>query len=299
MSKISILGANSYIARNYIYYLNKEHKDSEIKLYGHSDKQIDAYKNYIKIDFSNINELNKIDWNTDYIYIFIGKTGTLNGFIEYENFLDINEKYLLHILNKYIEKKSKAKIIFLSTRLVYKGSKKPLTEDMPKDFKTIYAINKFACENYLKMYNNLYNIPYVILRLCVPYGSYKSGKLSYGLMGFFINKAKSKQDITIFGDGNQKRTLTSMDYLVKVLWEVANNKKIINDVFNIGGETFSLKEVAEKVAKKYAVNLNFIDWPQEALAIETGDTVFNSNKLDKLLGLNYCYRIEDYLKTLD
>lgn len=90
-----------------------------------------------------------------------------------------------------------------------------------------------------------------------------------------------------------------MDYLVKVLWEVANNKKIINDVFNIGGETFSLKEVAEKVAKKYAVNLNFIDWPQEALAIETGDTVFNSNKLDKLLGLNYCYRIEDYLKTLD
>ena len=48
------------------------------------------------------------------------------------------------------------------------------------------------------------------------------------------------------GDGNQKRTLTSMDYLVKVLWEVANNKKIINDVFNIGGETFSLKEVAEK-----------------------------------------------------
>ena len=117
MSKISILGANSYIARNYIYYLNKEHKDSEIKLYGHSDKQIDAYKNYIKIDFSNINELNKIDWNTDYIYIFIGKTGTLNGFIEYENFLDINEKYLLHILNKYMEKKSKAKIIFLSTRL--------------------------------------------------------------------------------------------------------------------------------------------------------------------------------------
>ena len=190
MSKISILGANSYIARNYIYYLNKEHKDSEIKLYGHSDKQIDAYKNYIKIDFSNINELNKIDWNTDYIYIFIGKTGTLNGFIEYENFLDINEKYLLHILNKYMEKKSKAKIIFLSTRLVYKESKKPLTEDMPKDFKTIYAINKFACENYLKMYNNLYNIPYVILRLCVPYGSYKSGKLSYGLMGFFINKAK-------------------------------------------------------------------------------------------------------------
>lgn len=70
-------------------------------------------------------------------------------------------------------------------------------------------------------------------------------------------------------------------------------------MFLILRRNFSLKEVAEKVAKKYAVNLNFIDWPQEALAIETGDTVFNSNKLDKLLGLNYCYRIEDYLKTLD
>lgn len=29
-----------------------------------------------------------------------------------------------------------------------------------------------------------------------------------------------------------------MDYLVKVLWEVANNKKIINDVFNIEEKLF-------------------------------------------------------------
>lgn len=297
--RISIIGANSYIARNFIYYLNREHKDNEIMLYGHSNKQLDSYKNYVKIDFSNINELDKINWNTDYIYIFIGKTGTLNGFLEYEHFVDVNEKYLLYILNKYREKKSKAKIIFLSTRLVYKGNRESLTEDMPKDFKTIYAINKFACENYLKMYNNLYNIPYVILRLCVPYGSYNKDSLSYGLMGFFINKAKSKQDISIFGDGSQKRTLTSMDYLVKVLWEVANNKKVINDVFNIGGETFTLREVAEKVANKYKVNLNFVEWPQEALAIETGDTVFDSSKLDKILELNYSYSIEDYLKVLD
>ena len=299
MSKIAILGANSYIGRNFISYLKSRHLNEELVLYGHSDIQLDLYDNYKKIEFDKFDSIDLIDWSVDYIYIFFGKTGTLNGFSEYDLFIDINEKYLLHFLTQYIKNKCKAKLIFLSSRLVYKGSKYPLKEDDEKEFKTIYAMNKFACENYLKMYHNMYNIPYVILRLCVPYGSYSVANLSYGLMNFFITKAQNGEDINIFGDGSQKRTLTNMDYLVQILWEVAKNNKILNDTFNIGGEVLSLKEIAEKIANKYNVGINFVDCSRESLIIESGDTVFNSNKLDTLLDFKYNYKIDDYLNLLN
>ena len=76
----------------------------------------------------------------------MGKTGTITGFGNYEEFIDINEKALLNILNEYRNQHSSAKIIYPSTRLVYRGDDMPLKEDAVKEFKTIYAINKYACE---------------------------------------------------------------------------------------------------------------------------------------------------------
>ena len=44
-------------------------------------------------------------------------------------YIDINEKYLLRFLNCYVNHKSQAKIIFPSTRLVYKGRPGLLKEE--------------------------------------------------------------------------------------------------------------------------------------------------------------------------
>ena len=82
--------------------------------------------------------------------------------------------------------KSTAKIVFPSTRLVYKGKDEPLLENDTKEFKTIYSINKYACEQYLKMYSDVFDIRYCIFRICVPYGSLLDGVSSYGTAEFFI-----------------------------------------------------------------------------------------------------------------
>ncbi len=67
----------------------------------------------------------------------------------------------------------------------------------------------------------------------------------------------------------------------------AMNRNCANDVYNVGGENYSLKEMAELIAQKYNVGIDFVEWPEVELKIETGDTVFDSQKLDSILKLNY------------
>ncbi len=282
MMKITIIGANSYIGRNLIFEIHQRKINAELKLYDYADVQSDGENNYHKIDILDKRSVSKIDFNCDIIYMFVGKTGTLAGFDNYNEFIDINEKALLNVLKEYRNQKSSAKIIYPSTRLVYKGSVSSLGEDDEKEFKTIYAVNKYACEQYLKMFNNLYGIKYCIFRICVPYGSLLPDISSYGTIGFMLNKAKNGQNITLYGDGNARRTFTHIKDLCDILINGAISEKCLNDVYNIGGKDMSLKEIAGIIAQKYNVNIDYIDYPSEQFKIESGDTVFDDRKLQKL-----------------
>ena len=287
MKRVAVLGANSYIARNLIFVLEQKYPDIEILLYDCSDTQVDNRQNYCKINILDEKSLANIDFSCDVIFMFIGKTGSANGFDEYNTFIDINEKALLNVLNEYRRQASNAKIIFPSTRLVYKGNTGPLKEDAEKEFKTIYAINKYACEQYLKQYNNVYGVQYCIFRICIPYGTLIPNATSYGTAEFMIKKASNGVNISLYGDGSLRRTLTYIGDLCYALIEGAFSDNCKNDVFNIGGEDYSLKEMAELIAKKHNVGVDYVGWPEIALGIESGDTVFDDDKLQRVCDIKY------------
>jgi UDP-glucose 4-epimerase len=286
LKKIAIIGANSYIARNVYYVLTKEY-EAEIRLYDYKENQLDGAKNYKQINILDIDSIKNIDMDCDVIFMFVGKTGSADGFDDIDTFIDINERSLLNILNEYRRQGSKAKIIFPSTRLVYKGKEGLQKENSEKEFKTIYAINKYACEQYLAQYGNVFGVKYCVFRICIPYGTLIPNASSYGTAEFMLNKAKIGEDILLYGDGSVRRTLTYMGDLCRALIEGAFSTECINDIFNIGGENYSLKEMADLVALMYGVHVKNVDWPEIALKIESGDTVFDSEKFDKLGLMKY------------
>lgn len=279
MKKIAVIGANSYIARNVVYVLNQTPGEYDIKLYDYSETQVDGLPNYTSIKVLSKESVKDIDFDCDVVFMFVGKTGSAKGFTDYDTFIDINERALLNVLNEYVAQKSKAKIIFPSTRLVYKGKNGKLKEDAEKEFKTMYAINKFACEQYLEIFHNVYNVQYCIFRICVPYGTLIPNASSYGTAEFMLSKATKGENITLYGDGSVRRTLTYIGDLCDILIVGALSDKCINEVFNIGGEDYSLKEMAELIAAKYGVGIDYTPWPKVAEKIESGDTVFDDEKL--------------------
>ena len=287
MKKIAVVGANSYIARNLIYYIKHNHPDFCLKLYDRAEEHVDGEKEFKSINILDGKSVSEIDFACDIIFMFIGKTGSANGFDEYNTFIDVNERALLSLLNAYRNAGSTAKIIFPSTRLVYKGKQGSQREDAEKEFKTIYAINKYACENYLMQYHNVFNVNYCIFRICIPYGSLINGATSYGTAEFMISKASKGENISLYGNGSVRRTLTYMGDLCKVMLEGAMSDFCRNDVYNIGGEDYSLREMAELIANKYGVGVDYVPYPDIALKIESGDTVLDDTKLNQIIPMNY------------
>jgi len=191
------------------------------------------------------------------------------------------------------------RIIYPSTRLVYKGIKNtPLKEGFEKESKTIYAKNKINCERILNDYQLQHKIDYTIFRICVPYGNLLGENYSYGTIGFFINKAIKGENITIYGDGSLKRTFTHVSDISEAIIKGIEHEQTKNKIYNIGSnDSLSLLEVANLVAKKYKVGVVFVDWPEEALKIESGDTIFNDEKLQKDINYKYKYSIKDWIEN--
>lgn len=289
--KVIVVGANSNIARNFIF-ANKNR--AEFLLYDYQEKHADGYENYLQLDLSDKEKIAQIDCDADIIYYFVGLTGSLTDLTKITDSITVNQIYLVNFLNRLTEVGFKGKFVFPSTRLVYKGTEMLLTEVSSKEMKTAYGVSKFACEKLIEIYHLLSDLQYAIVRICVPYGTLIPTAKSYGTMEFFLSKALKGEDITIYGDGRQRRTFTHMKDLVEILFLCGINEDVKNDVYNVGGQDYSLYDAAKIVAKISNVNVTNIEWPEYNLKIETGSTVFDSSKLDKKIMYKYNQNIEEW-----
>ena len=293
MMKAAIIGSCGYIGQHLSFYLKR--RGFDIKKYDILPCEDD---NYIQINMTDIKSVTQIDLNVDYIYMFAGLTGTYAGFDAYEKYIKINEIALLNLLNAIRNSEYRPKVIFPSTRLVYKGYDKPLKEEDEKESKTIYAVNKIACEGYLQAYHDSFSIPYTVFRICIPYGNMLSTDYSFGTVGFFIKQAKSGKDITLYGGGTIKRTFTHMEDLCYQIVEGAIKKESDGQIYNVGGETLSLRQAAEIVAKKFGTKVVEVPWPERDLRIESDHTYFDDTKIQALLGGMTYKRLEDFSKDI-
>lgn len=291
--KISIIGANGYIGKHLTYYLQQMGETPMCY-----DIQYEERKNYKQVNLTDNKSVLSIDLNVDYIYMFAGLTGTYAGFDDYETYVRINEVGLLNLLDAIRKSAYRPKVVFPSTRLVYKGVDKPLAEDDEKETKTLYAINKLACEGILYAYKQSFDIPYTIVRICIPYGNLLSTDYSFGTVGFFIKQAKSGKDITLYGGGNIKRTFTHMEDLCYQIVNVVSKEESNGEIYNIGGQTLSLRDAALIIAQKFGIKVVSVEWPDRDLRIESDHTYFDDTKIQTLLKLPEYKKLEDFSKDI-
>lgn len=279
MKRVAIIGSKGYIGNHLECFLRR--LDYHVESYDIMELNEDSY---CQCNVSDREQIEKINLNVDYIYMFAGKTGTKNGFDCYEDYITSNEISLINLLDAIRISPYRPKVIFPSSRLIFKGQEKPLKEDDEKETKTIYAVNKLACENLLYAYNNMYDIPYTIYRICIPFGNMLAKDYSFGTIGSFIRQARENGTITLYGDGRNKRTFTSIEDLCRQIEYSASKEESKNQIYNIGGTIYSLIDAAREIAKHFDAAINFIPYPEDDLKIESGSTFFNSTKLEALTG---------------
>lgn len=297
MSKqCAIIGNTGYIGKHLAHYLRTLYQIvPECYDIAPDDGTMPGYT---QIDLTDKESIKRINLDVDYIFLFSGMTGTHASFERYEQYTMVNEMGLLNLLDAISQSPYRPRIIFPSSRLVYKGVDKPLKEEDEKEAKTIYAANKIACEYMLQAYTKRSGIPYTIFRICVPYGNMLSGDYSFGTVGAFLRRARAGEDISLYGGGAIKRTFTHIEDVCYQIVNGAFNTKDKECVFNVGGETLSLHDAALIIARKYGVQVHSIDWPEKDLLIESGHTYFDDAKIQAAIQPIEYKKLKDFVEDL-
>ena len=133
--------------------------------------------------------------------------------------LEINCRSQLSILESCRKNNQDAKIIFAGTRGQYgKADQLPVDEKHLMHPTDVNGINNIAGESYHILYNKIYGIRAVSLRLTNTYGPRHQMKHhKQGIINWFIRQLIEGQTIKLFGDGKQIRDINYVDDVVDAL----------------------------------------------------------------------------------
>ncbi|MBI3589600.1 MAG: NAD-dependent epimerase/dehydratase family protein [Candidatus Liptonbacteria bacterium] len=140
------------------------------------------------------------------------------------------------------------KVVMASSSFVYGNTHSfPLTEQHPTQPISPYAISKIASENYLRFFNQAYNLPFVVLRYATVYGPRQIG----GALADYIRKISSHQHAEMYGDGNLTRDYVYVDDVVRAnLLVLELDDHHPEPIFNLGsGQEITLNVLYEKIAR--------------------------------------------------
>lgn len=284
MLRFSIIGANSSLARNFIFFLRD--KNVQLNLYDIQDKQSDGFENYCKINFQDRDDVEKIEFDCDAVFIFSGLTGAALSMKEANRFIDINEKVLVNILEAVKRRNARCKIVYPSSRLVYKDGENKLKETDALEARSVYALNKIFAENILKLYQKSFGIRYTVFRIAIPFGELNPSSNKYGILANLVEQGK-RGEISLFGDGSGIRTFTHVLNICEALYFGSTSIDTDNQIYNIGGHAYTLLEIAKLISKDSGCKIAFYPWPEDLIKVEVKNGHLDSAKLDKLLNIDY------------
>jgi len=137
-------------------------------------------------------------------------------------------------------------------KVVYSGS----SSRWHDPFQSPYAMYKKIGEDICKLYKRVYNLNVEIARF---YNVYGEGEITDGkwaaVIGLWRGLIREGKDITIVGDGEQRRDFTHIDDIVDGLIRIGFGGEIHEDAWELGtGKNYSLNEVADLFVDRFGCN---------------------------------------------
>lgn len=178
--------------------------------------------------------------------------------------------------------------IYFSSSMVYGHFKEGfVTEETYCEPLGIYGALKLGGEKLVIAYNQVFNLPYTIIR---PSALYGERCVSRRVVQIFIENAIQGKDITINGDGSDRLDFTYIGDLAKGLVRVMENENSRNQIFNMTyGESRSIGELASIVSKHFPdIKVNYL--PKDNLTPDRG--TLSVDKAKNVLGYNPQFPIE-------
>jgi nucleoside-diphosphate-sugar epimerase len=225
----------------------------------------------------------------DVIFNLAGRSGaTASNASPFED-LDVNGRGQLLLLDTCRRFSPDAKVVFASSRLVYKPTTVlPVSENAATGPLSVYGIHKLTAEQYHLLYWRVHGVRAVILRMTNPYGPtpWEQEHKGYGIMNWFINQAMNGGQLPVFGDGSQVRDYVHVDDVSRAFLLAGASESADGHVFNVGsGKATSFRQMAESVIHEAkGGSIIWRPWPKDAALVETGSFVADVRLIQSRLG---------------
>lgn len=202
--------------------------------------------------------------------------------------LDINSRAVINLLEVLRRFNPEAKFVQIGTstqlgRLQYT----PADENHPEFPLDLYSANKSVSEKYTLIYAHVHKLRATVIRLSNVYGPRaRINNRETTFNNYFIGLALQDKEISIFGDGAQKRNLIYVEDVVEALLAAAVDEKSNGETFfAVGDEHFSVADIAKTIVNVIGRgSVRFVPWPDDRKPTEVGDAVLSNQKIRNTLG---------------
>lgn len=151
----------------------------------------------------------------------------------------------------------------------------------------IYGALKFSGEKIVIAYNQVFDLPYTIVR---PSALYGERCISRRVGQIFIENALYNKPIMINGDGSDKLDFTYIKDLVDGVIRIIENKNSINQIFNLTyGEAKPISQLIN-ILSDYFPNLEIEKVPKDSLMPDRG--TLSNEKIKNLLDFQSSWPLE-------
>jgi len=211
--------------------------------------------------------------------------------------LDVNSRGVVNILDAIRRFNPAAQFIHLGTstqlgRLIYQ----PADENHPEFPTDIYSANKSVSEKFVLIYARTYNLRAKVLRLSNVFGpraTIHSPEFTFN--NYFVGLALQGKNITVYGEGRQKRNVIYIGDAVEAIVKALSSEKGNGETFFVAGdEHYSVGQIAEATVKHIGSGkVIHVPWPQERKVIDVGDAVISNKKYKE----TFDFALKDDLKS--
>lgn len=178
----------------------------------------------------------------------------------------------------------------------------PTPEGKEPDLSSVYALSKYDQERMCLMIGETYGISAVALRFFNAYGPRQALSNPYtGVLAIFASRLLNGNPPLIFEDGEQRRDFVSVHDVAegcRLAYE-AEASRVAGEVFNLGGgESFSIRELAERMAQGLGLSRVGLEVTGKYRAGDVRHCFADISRAREILGYTPQVTIEEGLQEL-